>query len=97
MSDLRVKAAAFYLVHLPNDNKTHLEQLEILENASLSGDGDNMAAYVKGLTVWEYFDHETVDGLLERIDDLEKEFQKVWNEALMLGYKNGSGEETIKI
>ncbi len=97
MSNLRVKAAAFYLVHIPNENKTHAEQLEILENASLAGEGEDMAAYIEGVTVWEYFDTETVDGLLERIDDLEKEYRKVWNEALMLGYKNGSGEETLKI
>lgn len=97
MSNLRVKAAAFFLVHLPNETPTHEEQLNLLETASLDGRGEDMAAYIEGVTVWEYFDHDRVDCLLERIDDLEKEFQKVWNEALMLGYKNGSGEDNIKI
>lgn len=96
MGNLRVKAAEYFLVHLPNENLTHEEQLNLLEEESVKGNGNN-ASYIDGVLVWEPFENETIDGLLEKIDDLETEYNKIWNEALMLGYKNGSGETTLKI
>lgn len=97
MKNLRVKAAEFFLVHCSEEELTHEEQLNLLEEESLKNNDDNLASNIDGLIVWEPFENETIGGLLEKIDDLETEYNKIWNEALMLGYKNGSGETTLKI
>lgn len=97
MSNLRIKAAAFFLANFTEDSKTIEEQLQILEDESLKGNDDKLMFEVDDVQTPMKYENEALGEVLQCIDDLEKEFQKVWNEALMLGYKNGSGKDNIKI
>lgn len=95
MTNLRIKAAQFFLL-TDEESKTIEEQLQILEEESLKGNDDNLMYEVNDVQTLIKYENEPIGEILQCIDDLEKEFMSVWNEALMLGYKNGSGKNTIK-
>ena len=70
--NLRVKAASFILC-----NGNIEEALELLDNASSVSDD-----IPDEVVVWDKFEHEPIEAIIEHIDNLEKLLQEAYNEGL---------------
>lgn len=73
--NLRHKAAALVLSCNPQDIGT---QLEMLEKAA----EEKELFPPSGVEIWQPFENDNLDYILETIDDYEREFKEVWNTAL---------------